>query len=258
MALNIAIIEDEPATARNLKFILQDIDAEINVMAILPSVSASVEWIKKHQKDCELIFMDIRLSDGLSFEIFEKVKVTLPVIFLTAYNDFALKAFKANGIDYILKPYDEEEVGKALDKYYSLSKGKSENENHSELSEVIESIKIATASYRKSFLVQHRDKLIPLDVTKISWFFTENELVYAYTFENNKFIIDFTLEQLQKQLDPKLFYRANRQYVVNKQAIQDIEFYFNGRLALNILPKLKEPIIISKAKAPEFKAWMDN
>ncbi|UZR97784.1 LytR/AlgR family response regulator transcription factor [Chondrinema litorale] len=262
MALNIAIVEDEPATARNLEFILQSIDSEIEVMTILPSVAASVKWLKEHQDSCELLFMDIRLSDGLSFEIFEKVKVTLPVIFLTAYNDFALKAFKANGIDYILKPYDEEEVEQALDKYYSLSKGKSSeaeaNDNQQKLVELMASIKEATTSYRKSFLVQHRDKLVPLDVAKIGWFYTENELVYAHTFENQKFIVDFTLEQLQQQLDPKQFYRANRQFVINRMSIQDIEFYFNGRLALNVKPKGKEPVIISKAKASEFKSWMDS
>ncbi|MDW7690213.1 LytTR family DNA-binding domain-containing protein [Flammeovirgaceae bacterium SG7u.111] len=257
MPLKVVIVEDEPATARNLEYILQSIEPDIVVLVVLPSVAASVKWLQANQSQCALIFMDIRLSDGLSFEIFEKVKVDPPVIFLTAYNEYALQAFKANGIGYILKPYDEDEVEEALVKFKKLSISTPALQNYSELITLMENLKAGPSSFKKSFLVQHREKLLPLDVGKIAWFYTENELVYAYTSDHNKYIIDFTLEQLQQQLDPTHFFRVNRQFIVCRKAIQDIDFYFNGRLIVNTTPKSNEQILISKAKAPEFKVWMN-
>ncbi|OMP76680.1 MULTISPECIES: LytTR family DNA-binding domain-containing protein [unclassified Chitinophaga] len=246
MALRVAIIEDEPATARNLRHMLQDIAPEIEVLTILPGVAESVAWLNDNMQQCELLFMDVRLSDGLSFDIFSQVNVTLPVIFVTAYDDYALQAFKANGIDYILKPFDESELKQSLQKYNRLR-------DNSKMQQLVAQFK----SYKQSFLVHNRDKLIPLSAGNIAWFYTANELVYAGTVDNKQYIIDFTMEQLQQQLDPAVFFRANRQFIVQRGAIQEVDFYFNGRLALKVHPAPKEQILISKARVPEFKNWMN-
>lgn len=246
MALRVAIIEDEPATARNLRHMLQDIAPEVEVLTILPGVAESVAWLNTNMQQCELLFMDVRLSDGLSFEIFSQVHVTLPVIFITAYDDYALQAFKANGIDYILKPFDESELKQSLQKYNRLR-------DHSGILQLAAQFK----TYKQSFLVHNRDKLIPLLAGNISWFYTANELVYAGTTDNKQYIIDFTMEQLQQQLDPGMFFRANRQFIIQRSAIQEVDFYFNGRLALKVHPAPKEQILISKARVPEFKNWMN-
>jgi len=251
MSLRVAIIEDEPATARNLQHMLQEAAPEVQVLAILPGVAASVSWLKQHAAGCDLLFMDIRLSDGLSFDIFTQIDVTLPVVFITAYDDYALQAFKVNGIDYILKPFDEAELKQALVKFNRLR-----SDQYTQLLKIAEGLK-SNITYKQSFLVHTRDKLIPVTVSKIAWFYTANEIVYAGTTDNKQFIIDGTLEQLQQQLDPTQFFRANRQFIVQRKAIVEVDFYFNGRLAVKTDPPPKEQILISKARVPEFKQWMN-
>jgi two-component system LytT family response regulator len=254
--VNILIIEDEPVTARNLQHILQDIDPAISVAAILPGVTESVSWLQQHGHTCQLIFMDIRLTDGLSFEIFEKIRVEQPVIFVTAYNDYALQAFKANGIDYVLKPYDTEEISAALRKFHKLTGSNIPAANQEQLLQLVKMIQ-QPAAYKQSFLVHFREKLIPLEAAQIAWCYTNNEVVQACTIDHRQYTIDFTLEQLQQQLDPYLFFRANRQFIVQRKAIQEVNFFFNGRLLVNVQPNGPEKILISKARVPAFKAWMN-
>jgi len=257
MSLRVAIIEDEPATARNLQHMLQEAAPEAEVLAILPGVADAVSWLQQHAQQCDLLFMDIRLSDGLSFEIFSQVHITLPVIFITAFDDYALQAFKANGIDYILKPFDDGELKQALVKFNRL-RTQSSTDSYAQLLKIAESLKGGTTSYKQSFLVHTRDKLIPLTAGQISWFYTANEIVYAGTADSKQYIIDGTMEQLQQQLDPACFFRANRQFIVQKKAILEVDFYFNGRLSLKINPPAKELILISKARVPEFRQWMNS
>jgi two-component system LytT family response regulator len=254
--MNILIIEDEPVTARNLQHMLQDIDPAITVAAILPGVAASVSWLQQHGSTCNLIFMDIRLADGLSFEIFEKTKVEQPVIFVTAYNDYALQAFKSNGIDYVLKPYDMEEISRALQKYRKLT---GEGLNAGAQEQMVRLLKSMQEQpvYKQSFLVHFREKMLPLEAAQIAWFYTTNEVVQACTLEHKQYTIDFTLEQLQQQLDPHIFFRANRQFIVQRKAIQEVDFFFNGRLLVKTIPEATEKILISKARVPAFKAWMN-
>jgi len=257
MNIKTAIIEDEPATARNLKHILQETEPGITVLSLLGTVKESISWLKENAAQCDLLFMDIRLADGLSFEIFENIQIDTPVIFVTAYNDYALKAFKANGIDYILKPFDETEINNALHKFKKLNKGNTKHINNTELLNIMQQIK-THAVYKKSFLVQYRDKLIPLNTSDIHWFITENEVVQATTVAGKQYIIENTLEKLQQELDPSQFFRANRQYIVNRSAITEVNFFFNGRLALKLSPEPKEHVLISKARVPEFKEWMNQ
>ena len=256
ISLRVVIIEDEPVTARNLAHLLSKLDESIIIKTMLNSVEESVAWFMEVENGFDLVFMDIRLADGLSFDIFKRVTISKPVIFVTAYSDYAIQAFKNNGIDYILKPFDDTAVQQALNKFNSLIAHPGKEDINFE--QLISQISEASKSYKKSFLVHFRDKLIPVETEKIAWFYTANELVYAHTSDGRQYIVDFTMEQLEQQLNMDHFFRANRQFIVNRKEIMEVAFYFNGRLVVKIKPEPPESIIISKARAPEFKNWMNR
>ena len=257
--MKIAIIEDEPKIAESLKLILMEIDPSISVMKILSSVKSSVEWLRVNQSSCDLLFMDINLTDGLSFEIFNQIESNTPIVFLTAYDQYALDAFKVNGVDYILKPFDKTKIKQSLKKFKSLTQTGSNPTNAESLQHLLEVVASKTiTNKRKSYLVYHQDKLIPLAVDDISWFYTSNQVTYACTISNKKYVIDDALDKIQNEVSSVNFYRANRQFIVSKNAIENIAIYFNGRLIVNILPKPDEKIIVSKAKATDFKKWLSK
>ena len=257
--MKIAIIEDEPKIAESLKLILMEIDSSISVMKILSSVKSSVEWLRVNQSRCDLLFMDINLTDGLSFEIFNQIESNTPIVFLTAYDQYALDAFKVNGVDYILKPFDKTKIKQSLKKFKSLTQTGSNPLNAESLQHLLEVVASKTiTNKRKSYLVYHQDKLIPLAVDDISWFYKSNQVTYACTISNKKYVIDDALDKIQNEVSSVNFYRANRQFIVSKNAIENIAIYFNGRLIVNILPKPDEKIIVSKAKATDFKNWLSK
>lgn len=257
--MKIAIIEDEPKIAESLKLILMEIDSSISVMKILSSVKSSVEWLRVNQSSCDLLFMDINLTDGLSFEIFNQIESNTPIVFVTAYDQYALDAFKVNGVDYILKPFDKTKIKQSLKKFKSLTQTGSNPLNAESLQHLLEVVASKTiTNKRKSYLVYHQDKLIPLSVDDISWFYKSNQVTYACTISNKKYIIDDALDKIQNEVSSVNFYRANRQFIVSKNAIENISIYFNGRLIVNILPKPDERIIVSKAKATDFKNWLSK
>lgn len=256
--LRIVIVEDEPVTARNLAHVLQTIDEHISIAASLPDVKDAAAWLSENTNGYDLIFMDIRLADGLSFDIFKQAEILKPVIFVTAYNDYAIQAFKNNGIDYILKPFDEAEIEQALNKYKRWVLQPTKTEDSQPLAQLFEQIKTLSKPYKKSFLVHFRDKLIPVETAKIGWFYTAHEIVYANTIDGHQYSIEFTMEQLEQQLEPSIFFRANRQFIINRDALTEVDFYFNGRLSLKMKPEPPEKILISKARVPEFKKWMDS
>lgn len=255
--LRIVIVEDEAVTARDLAYLIMELDDHASIVITLSSVQDATLWFNENPESYDLIFMDIRLSDGLSFEIFSRTHIRCPVIFVTAYNNYAIQAFKNNGIGYILKPFDEQEVKQALDKYkhWIFSPADHSGEN---LTNLIQQLSSMTRSYKSSFLIHFKDKLIPLETAKMAWFFTENELVYVRTLDDRQYIIEFTMEQIEQQVDPRLFFRANRQYIIQRRAVEEVDFYFNGRLSVNMRPKTKGQVLISKARAPEFKSWMNS
>lgn len=252
--IRIVIVEDEPAIARNLHFILNEIES-VQLSGILTSVDASAKWFEENIDNYDLVFMDIRLSDGLSFDIFNKTKITSPVIFITAYDEYALTAFKSNGIDYILKPFDKKDLQTTLDKFKTFTKFDALQENEN-INHLLKELK--QSQYKQSFLVHFRDKLIPVAAQAIAYFYTTNEVTHAVLCDKRKLIVDFTLEELQQQLNPQNFFRANRQYLVQRSAIKEVEFYFNGRLLLIVEPNPQENVLISKARASEFKEWMNK
>jgi two-component system, LytTR family, response regulator LytT len=258
MPFTVAIIEDEPAIARNLQFLLEDVEPNMTILRVLGSVAEAVDWLRLHAAECDLLFMDIQLSDGQSFDIFHQLSLQVPVIFVTAFNDYALHAFKANGIDYILKPYDQEDIRQAFAKFRRLSKADHLMDQAALLRHLAESLKAVPLAYKQSFLVHFREKMIPLAANDIAWFYTANELVYATTIDRKRHLIDFTMEQLQQQLDPGQFFRANRQFIVQRKAIREMESYFNGRILIKMAEEAEENIIVSKARVPELKTWMNT
>jgi two-component system LytT family response regulator len=192
----------------------------------------------------------------LSLDIFSKVTINAPVIFITAYNDYALQAFKANGIDYIMKPFDEKDLEQALARYRRLTSRPSGGIDVTRLQQLVATLRQAP-TFRQSFLVHFRDRLMPLTVEEIAWFYTAEETSYAVTSDNKKYIVEGTLEQLQDQLDPKAFFRVNRQFIIHRRSIVEISLYFNGRLLVKTIPESPDKMLISKARVPEFKAWMN-
>lgn len=255
--LRIVIVEDEAVTARNLAYMLQNLEPGLSIMETLSSVAGAVTWFSDHANACDLIFMDIRLADGLSFDIFTHTAITRPVIFVTAYNDYAIRAFKNNGIDYILKPFDEQEIARSLQKFRTLLSSPQPRPDI-DMNLLMRQMDQLVKPYKRSFLVHFREKLIPVETVEIAWFYTVNEIVYAHTTDDRQYVMEFTMEQLEQQLDPQLFFRANRQFIINRQAISEVDFYFNGRLSVKIKPEPAERILISKARVPEFKSWMNS
>jgi DNA-binding LytR/AlgR family response regulator len=255
--LHIIIIEDEAATARNLEYILQEINPDIKIIVTLQSISEAAGWFAVNDNAYDLIFSDIRLSDGLSFEIFRQVNIRKPVIFVTAYNDYAIEAFRNNGIDYVLKPFDREEIQRTLLKYNTLIAADVKSEQ-TKTAALLQELQSATKQYKKSFLIHYSGRLIPIEAAKINWFYTSNEIVYVHMKDGRQYIAEFTLEQLEHELDPTLFFRANRQFIINKNAIDAVEYFFNGRLLVKIHPLPQEQVLVSKAKAMHFRKWLDQ
>lgn len=255
--LHIIIIEDEAATARNLEYILQEINPDIKIIVTLQSITESVQWLTINSNDYDLIFSDIRLSDGLSFEIFRQINIKKPVIFVTAYNDYAIEAFRNNGIDYVLKPFDKEEIQRTLLKYNTLIAADFKREQ-TKTAVLLQQLQSVTKQYKKSFLIHYCGRLIPIEAAKINWFYTANEIVYLHTGDGRQYVTEFTLEQLEYELDPTLFFRANRQFIINKNAIDTVEYFFNGRLLVKIHPLPQEQVLVSKAKAMQFRKWLDQ
>ena len=248
--MKIFIIEDETAAAQNLSAILKEIAPDVEILDIIDTVVDSVEWFRSNPMP-DLVFMDIHLSDGKSFRIFDSVKVDVPIIFTTAYDQYALEAFKVNGIDYILKPINEQDVSRAIDKWKMLT-----NADRSAYVERVDTMAQTERVEQQTFLVRFRDKIIPLSCDDIAFFYTSDERVSAYNFKGERYPIERTLEALQGILPQNVFFRANRQFIVSREAVKDISVWFGSRLLLNLTLETPEKIIISKARVPEFKAWL--
>lgn len=245
--LRAVIIEDETAAAVNLQAILRETAPDVEVVATLESVEESVDYLRREPRP-DLLFMDIHLADGDSFRIFDAVEVTEPVIFTTAYDRYALEAFKVCSIDYLLKPLNSADVGRAIEKFRRLT--------GSERRDYGSRVKAMVAGREETFLVHVRDKIIPLHRDKIAFCYTANERVTAYGFDGESYPLDRTLEALQASLPEADFFRANRQFIVARRAVKEIAVWFGSRLSLALQVATPERIVISKARVPEFKAWL--
>jgi two-component system, LytTR family, response regulator len=257
LALNVLIVEDETPAAEKLTRYLQKYSASIKVAAIVGSVHEAVEWLRQNQSAVDLLFMDIQLKDGISFKIFQEVKIEKPVIFITAYNEFALDAFKVNSIDYLLKPVTFTDLSASLKKLESLSAQLRWSEAKAE--KVISTFTDTPAkSFKTRFMVKLGDHIRSVTSDQISLFFADGRDVYLITNQVRKFIIDYTLEGLEEVLDPKHFYRVNRSYIINISAIQDVVVHSNSRLKITPAIKWEDEVVVSREKVGEFKEWFDG
>ncbi|MEL7271606.1 MAG: LytTR family DNA-binding domain-containing protein [Bacteroidota bacterium] len=250
--MKVLIIEDEKAAAENLKFLLTQLDPSIVVVKVIGTVSGAVEFFQK-ENTIELAFFDIHLADGISFEIFKKVQINVPIVFTTAYDEYALKAFKVNSVDYLLKPIDEDELREALVKYNKTQQTVPANQQFQEMLQIIKTEK---RRYKSTYLVHQRDTLVPLGVDEIAYFTIDMGTVKAISFDKNEYIIDKKLEDIEVEIDPDQFFRANRQFIVQRKAVDNLQLYFNGKLILNLNPKPSEQVMVSKIKAPRLKQWI--
>ncbi|MBT3382877.1 MAG: response regulator transcription factor [Prolixibacteraceae bacterium] len=251
--MNVLIFEDEKHTATRLIKLLKKYDSKINVLDVIGSVKHGIDWYRNNPFP-DLVFQDILLNDGNCFEIFEKVKVEIPVIFTTAYNEFALQSFKLNSIDYIVKPYDFQDIKKALDKFKNFRKMFIAPENEL-LKSIIQSKNPET---KKRFLVKLGDKFSSVKSKDIAWFMYDEGVTFAFTFENTRFPVNYSVDQLSELLDADNFFQINRKYILNFESIRNIHTYFNSRLKLEIVPKPEEDLVVSRERVKDFKAWLDR
>ncbi|MFT3738753.1 MAG: LytTR family DNA-binding domain-containing protein [Breznakibacter sp.] len=252
--LKIVIIEDEKRTALDLANTLKMVDSDIEITAMLRSVKEALGFFRE-DKEFDLIFSDIQLSDGLSFEIFRKIKITVPVIFCTAYEQYMLDAFNANGIDYLLKPFNKISVAKAVDKFMTLKLNFTSAENG--LDRLMQKIDRRINLRTPTILIYQGEKIIPLDTQKIALFFLDADYVFAFAFESQKYIVTQSLEELET-ICGLSFFRVNRQYLVNRKAIKDVSRYLNRKILINLSVNYPEQILVSKVKAPLLLEWLTN
>ncbi|EHQ29672.1 LytR/AlgR family response regulator transcription factor [Mucilaginibacter paludis] len=253
--MRVVIIEDEKKTATELVGMLHQLDSEINVEAILPSVSSSIKWLNENLSP-ELIFSDIQLGDGLSFEIFKEITIEAPVIFCTAFNEYAIRAFESNGIDYLLKPLEEEMLHRSMEKYLRF---KSHLLNHNQYTNNLRRVVAEmTTGYKQNILVNYREKIIPLRITDIQFVYAAFGSVYLHDLNANSYPVPYTIELLESMFNPRQFFRANRQFIINRDSIKNIEHYFNRKLYVIMHTETPEKIIISRIKAQLFFKWMEE
>lgn len=246
------IIEDEKAAVRNLKALLSEEAPDIEIVAVLDSIAESLDWFGSNPLP-ELIFLDIHLADGSSFEIFEHVNITCPIIFTTAYDEYALRAFKVNSIDYLLKPIGQSDIRQAIGKLKQLKADLPVKESN--YTDLIHALK-RQESYKTHFLVPVKgDKLLPLSVDMILFFYIHEGNVKAVVTDGKEYTFTQTLDELSDCLNPNLFFRVNRQYLISRKAVLDIDLWFNGRLSVNLKVPVEDKILVSKMRVSEFKEW---
>jgi two-component system response regulator LytT len=250
--MNIIIIEDEKPAARLLQRKVEKLGLEVNTL--LHSVEDSIEWFQNNIHP-DLIFLDIQLSDGLSFEIFEQIDIKSAVIFTTAFDEYALRAFKLNSIDYLLKPIDEDELSIAIKKFENqLQKSSVSSLDFEMIKKMI--LGTETKEYKNRYSVKIGQELKVISIDEVECFYSENKGTYLHTFENRNYLLDTTLEQIEEELNPKEFYRVSRKFIIPLKAIREIQVYSNSRLKV-ILPSYKdEDVIVSREKVSDFKSWI--
>ncbi|MGM0375615.1 MAG: LytR/AlgR family response regulator transcription factor [Bacteroidota bacterium] len=256
--MDILIVEDELPTRRLLKDMIEKVRPDWKIAGSTSSVDETIEWLEENPQPT-LIFMDIQLSDGTCFEIFDKVQIDSFVIFTTAYDEYAIQAFRVNSIDYLLKPVNQEKLEEAIRKYEHLFRENRNQEktaiDYQELARALES---KTAHYRSRVMVNLADGFQKLNTSDIAWLVSSNKITTAVTFDHNHHVVDFTLDKLEKELDPAMFFRANRQYILNIETIHKVENWFNGKLVVKTRPQAEEKIVVSRERARNFKDWINQ
>jgi len=248
------IIEDEPVAAQSLQKLVGEVSPATEVTAVLQSIEESIAWLDENPMP-DLIFMDIHLADGSAFAIFDKVQITCPIIFTTAYDEYALKAFEVSSIDYLLKPINRNDLERALNKYNNLV-GEKQYDVEA-LKQVVQTIG-TNRRYKTCFLVPLRDKLVPLPTANIAYIYIDTKTVKAVTLDGLSHYMSQTLDDIMNQLNPDDFFRANRQYIISRKAVKDMTLWFGNKLSINLTVEVPEKIIVSKARVSEFKTWLSE
>lgn len=259
--MKVLIIEDEELAVKKLRKTLESVDSTAEVVGVADSIRSSVSWLETNPTP-DLILMDIELADGQSFEIFDKIEVKSTVIFTTSYDEYALKAFKVNSVDYLLKPIQKEDLQSALNKLRNLksmyggsSPASSDPLNVDNLVKELKQ-KLQPKEFRKRFLVKHAQKLISVEVTDIAYFYSDGRLNFFKTLDNKKYVVDYTMDELEEMLDPDRYFRISRSFYVSIASIDQIHDYFGNRLLLNLKPAVDKESIVSREKVADFKKWM--
>jgi two-component system, LytTR family, response regulator len=255
--MKVLIIEDEKPAAEKLELLLKKYDSQIEILNQITTVEKSVEYLRINQEQIDLIFLDIQLTDGLSFDIFKSVKVEKPIIFTTAFNEYAIDAFKLNSIDYLLKPLSYESLVTAMEKIKSLQNNLPQEKAQSNISldQIAKLLSGTAQNYKTRYLVKLGEHIKSISTDDICFFYAEGRTVFIITNENRKFIVDNTLEELIAQLNPEKFFRANRSFIINFDHISDVIVYSTSRLRVKFPHEFEKEIIVSREKVSDFKSW---
>ena len=256
--MKIFIVEDEELAVKKLQKTLLTIDKDIDVIGTADSIATSVEWLESNPTP-DLILMDIELLDGQSFEIFNQYEVKSPVIFTTSYDEYALKAFKVNSIDYLLKPVQKDDLRNALDKYKKMfATTVSQPGGVLNMDSLVKELqqKLQPKEYRKRFLVKNAQKLVSVEVDEIAYFYSDGRLNFFKTTDNKKFVVDYTMDELEDMLNPDSFFRISRSFYVSISCVEQIHDYFGNRLMLNLKPAVDKEALVSREKVTDFKKWL--
>jgi two-component system, LytTR family, response regulator LytT len=257
--MKILIVEDEELAVKKIRKTLAGVEPDAEVVAVTDSILSTVNWLEENPAP-DLILMDIELSDGQSFEIFNQTTIKSPVIFTTSYDEYALKAFKVNSIDYLLKPIQKEDLEAAMQKLRQMKELYKTEEAKPDVS--IDSLvkelqqKLQPKDYRKRFLVKHAQKLVSIEVDEIAYFFSDGRLNFFKTYDNRKFVVDYTMDELEEMLDPDKYFRISRSFYISVNSVDQIHDYFGNRLMLTLKPAVDKESIVSREKVTDFKKWM--
>lgn len=253
--MKILIVEDEELAFKKLHKMLISLNKEIEVIANTDSIASSVDWLQSNAAP-DLILMDIELLDGQSFEIFNQVEVQCPVIFTTSYDEFALKAFKVNSVDYLLKPVQKEDLSAALEKFSKMfTAAQTPSLNMEMLVKELQQ-KLQPKEFRKRFLVKNGQKLVSVETADIAYFFSDGRLNFFKTYDTKKYVVDYTMDEMESMLDPEKYFRISRSFYVSIACVERIDDYFGNRLILSVKPPVDKQALVSREKVTEFKKWM--
>jgi two-component system response regulator LytT len=255
--MKILIVEDEDLAVKKLQKTLKSVAPDADVTGITDSIKSTVEWLHVNEQP-DLILMDIELADGQSFEIFNLIQVKSPVVFTTSYDEYALKAFKVNSIDYLLKPVQKEDLEKSIHKFRSLALKQMEQNDGVNMDNIIKQLqqKLQPKEYRKRFLVKNGQKLVSIEVNDIRYLFSDGRLNFFKTADNKKFVVGYTMDELEDMLDPEKYFRISRSFYVSINSIEKIDDYFGNRLILQLKPAVDKEALVSREKVTDFKKWM--
>lgn len=252
------IVEDEPLAVKKLIRLLQEVDPAIEILGTAGSIRAAVEWLESNPAP-DLIFLDIELSDGQSFEIFQRTEVRSPVIFVTSYDEYALQAFKVNSVDYLLKPVQREDLSRSLTKYREMESRFSKTEAIPHLDKLLDVLRSQVEppqQYRRRFLVKHAQKYVSVEVPDIAYFWSEGRVNFFKTLAGQRYIVEYTMDELESAMDPREWFRISRQFIVSAACVSQIHPYFGNRLKLNLKPEEPQEATVSREKVADFKTWL--